>query len=333
MKKLHYVLAALGIMHLHTTHIYGAASSSIFTNPQYAALAPEEKAAFERRVAELSKTPSCHFGIPCSATPIERFPASLYNNPNFRNVGLRPGRLATLKRKTSAQILTFRPDTDIEHYNHVYALQQIEESGLLKKPFHAWELADLSRVNGWLTRLQVAKPGQFRTQGLPLRIVAGLPDTTVHEIARRFSHPTQHTKEDEKFLTESTYLLSEPDAIEQELTQWFNDTQTRLNRIAENKVSQIIHFELNVVGRLHFYLHRIHAWEKKNRATACILGNIILMQHGVKPIIFTDKEAYKKMFHSNLTLEDARQELLGNYIKSLILAQQQHKVSAPSSSN
>jgi hypothetical protein len=329
MKQLLYIIAALS---LHITNVYAASTSSVSVNAQYAALAPEERAVFERRIVELAKTPSCHYGIPSIAGAIERFPAALFNNPNFRNMRLRPGRLDTLKRKACAKTLTLQPDTDIKLLNHVYALQQLQETGLLTKPFHTWELADLSRVNGWLSRLRTANPGKFRTHGLPLRIISGIPDATVRDIAKRLAHFT-HTKEDERLLTATTYLLSEPEMIEPELSQWFKETQERLQRIQENKVSQIIHFELNVVGHMHYFLHKIHAWEKANTATACFLGNVIQMQHGVKPIIFTDKKEYKKMFYSNLTPEKARQEIFGNYIKSLILAQQKPKSSASSSSN
>lgn len=333
MKQILSLLIALSALHLHAAHPGAATRSILHTDPHYAALSPEERASFEHRVTEIANIPSCHFGIPCSTTTIERFPAALYNNPNFKTLGLRPSKLASFKRRSSAKELTMLPGSpDIKQYNHAYALQQIEATGLLKKPFHEWELSDLRRVNGWLSRQQVALPGKFRTQSLALRIASGLPETTVRDIAQRFARVSQ-TKKDKELLAKSTYLLSEPNAIEPELTQWFDDTKARLERIQANKVSQIIHFELNVVGHLHFYLHKIHAWKKANTPTACVLGNVILMQHGVKPIIFTDKQAYKAAFHSVLTPEKAKQEVFGNYIKSLILAQQQPKTATPSTSN
>lgn len=334
MKQLLYVLIALGTMHLHTIHL-SAADTPMHANALYTALSPKEKAVYDERIAILAKTPTCHFATPCRTTPLKRFPVELYGNHNFGTRTWGPGTLAAFKRTamraTIANTQKIEPDMQ-RAYDYAHALQAIEMTGLIEKPFHTWQLADLSRVNGWLTRLQNETPGALRTEELPVRIISGLPESMVQYVngllAKSF-----HTQQDRQILERSIYVLSKPDAIEPELAEWFTQTQGRLKRVYANPISRMIHFELNVIGHLHYYLHRIRPWKQENTATACLLSNVILMQHGVEPIVYTDKSAYKKMFHTKLTDDQARQEVLGNYIERLVTAQYQQKNSAPGTSN
>lgn len=271
-----------------------------------------------------------------SATPFDRFDSQSYANYTFATPEpWGPGGLAKCRRKTvGANRYNSRKDPFElkKKLDFVHALREIELSDFINKPASLWTLEDLKHVNGWLTRLhpKVETPGALRTINVRQTIITKLTRKQQERFETLKKYPYLMTKADERMFKQTTHLYPDHTEVFDKTELMLSGVHAALNTLETDKVGQLNHHELNIVGFLHLHINSIRPWPKRNKATARILGNIILMQHGIKSLIFPDRKAYLRQLCLSLKTNNFRP--LTVYMRNLIIARQQQETQKASTS-
>lgn len=269
-----------------------------------------------------------HRAIHSSTEPITHFNAEHYSNVGFEVRFWPPKTLAAYKNV--APLITKKGCNEHKAFAYVRTLNNIEQSGLLQKPFKSWRLADIIQVNAWLTDLhpKVKHPGAFRTD-IPAPLY--VRPFTKDEYARLEmvdNDPSLVTEADRQLLRSKLHPFSPADDVLPMVTKMLCEIkETLLQLKPANPILRQAHHEINIVGFLHQYIRAIRPWPKRNKATARVLGNIILMQHGVEPPTFEDIDAYRTAASQAICTDD--QSPLAVYIRDIIVARQQWKARPP----
>lgn len=184
-------------------------------------------------------------------------------------------------------------------YDYVYALREIEKE-LLHKPFKDWRVSDIQEVNAMLTILTTQKPGRFRTQELPMLILDHNTDEDIERIEMCHSNPLHMTAQDKQWIENAVHIFPQSKSLQARMKTMLQTVSKSLRYIEADTATQPLHAEIHTIAYIHHQIASSRPWPKRNKATARVLGNIILMQHGVIPPTFEDETEYRAILHRSL---------------------------------
>jgi hypothetical protein len=273
-----------------------------------------------------------------SETPILRFTPEAYANFDFGvydwkqysldNFPEQEGRggLAMFRKKAWRVESASESDPMLHAYDYVVTLHRIEREKLLEKPFIQWSLEDIKNVNKWLTDLRssdiVPHPGEFRTYELKPVVIKPFTKKQKKRLRNLSANRQAMTVKDVELLRTHTCMFPTPNNILSALSIILCSIKTTLLEIESRSDQYNLPDIINTVGFLHRQIATIRPWPKRNKATARILGNIMLMQYGrLKPVIFSDEKTYREILDRVFRGNDYVP--LSTYIYRLIVERQQ----------
>jgi hypothetical protein len=237
--------------------------------------------------------------------PVQAFEGQHYGNSDFKRHDWGLGGLAICRRRTftATPYNSVRLSDDAKRlYDYVYTLRQLEY-GLLGKQFKDWDLLDIKQVNAWLNRLSEDQPGSLRSHDLPpLKLRTSKKDAK--RIDMFLAQPLLMTTSDKKWLATAVHTYPHPVIIGAKLKHMLQTARESLLKVEADERTQKLHAEIHVAAYIHLQIGSLMPWSKRSEETACILGNVILMQHGVKPIIFDDLTAYRSALYKCIQQND-----------------------------
>lgn len=270
-----------------------------------------------------------------SKSSITKFPQPIFGHfcqGVFRAWAQDQKKLETVKknalRATKANTMKISVP-DKEAYDYVHCLQQLENTGLVAKPFETWSVADIQQVNAWLTRLQVDEPGKFREvdTAWPIRDLSPAEQLRLAKIQDQTLMTTVPlSPEDDKFLAQTVHFFPPASKVLFEVQELLKDVSGALQQWQSSPVAKKIHDEVNIASYVHHKIVAIHPWHEANKRTGRVLSYVILMQKGIQPPMYMDAKKYVALFLENLKTNDCSP--LSAYTRDLIVARQQTEIAA-----